>query len=241
MIDLTHEEDACRSRRTDDYRRWRCHLERAKPGGPLSRLGDHGRCAGDDEERADRDLKAVREFGPPAVDMITRLPYPIMNTLIDGYFPRGLLNYWKSAFLTQLSDEAVGKWLRRSKKAPSTMCQLFVEHFHSVVTRVDLTATAFPHRHPGANFTIIAVDRSSPDRRRHRLGTRDIRPIATPHSRQRLRELPRRRRCQPDSRRLRIKLRSPCQHQAALRSGQSLPTDPEHRALTAVARLTPRQ
>ena len=35
------------------------------------------------------------------------MPYPVMNTLLDGAFPRGALNYWKSAFFTELSDAAV--------------------------------------------------------------------------------------------------------------------------------------
>lgn len=114
--------------------------------------------AGDDEERAERDVKIVREFGPPVVDRIQRMPYPVMNTLIDGAYPRGALNYWKSAFLSELSEEAVAKMIEAFNSSPITTwgSGLLVEHFHGAVTRVDPRATAFPHRRPGYNFTIFA-------------------------------------------------------------------------------------
>jgi FAD/FMN-containing dehydrogenase len=112
--------------------------------------------AGDDEEKAAHDVKTVHEFGPPVLDMIQRMPYPIINTLIDEGYPRGALNYWKSAFLTELSEEAVAKIIEAFESSPTTMCALLVEHFHGAVTRVDTRATAFPHRRPGYNFTILS-------------------------------------------------------------------------------------
>ncbi len=39
---------------------------------------------------------------------------------------------------------------------PTSSCFLVVEHFHGAATRVDPTATAFPHRAPGFNLIIIA-------------------------------------------------------------------------------------
>jgi hypothetical protein len=101
-------------------------------------------------------VKTVHEFGPPVLDMIQRMPYPIINTLIDEGYPRGALNYWKSAFLTELSEEAVAKIIEAFESSPTTMCALLVEHFHGAVTRVDTRATAFPHRRPGYNFTILS-------------------------------------------------------------------------------------
>jgi FAD binding domain-containing protein/berberine-like enzyme len=112
--------------------------------------------AGDDQEKAEHDVKMVHEFGPPVLDMIQRMPYPIINTLIDEGYPRGGFNYWKSAFLTKLSEEAVVKMIEAFENSPTTNCALLVEHFHGAVTRVDPRSTAFPHRRPGYNFTILS-------------------------------------------------------------------------------------
>jgi len=109
-----------------------------------------------DETRAEVETQAIREFGPPSVDRVDRMPYPVVNTLIDDAFPRGAFNYWKSAFVTDLSDEAIDKLVTAFEATPTSSCFLVVEHFHGAATRVDPTATAFPHRAPGFNLIIIA-------------------------------------------------------------------------------------
>jgi Berberine and berberine like len=76
--------------------------------------------------------------------------------LLDESFPRGTLNYWKSAFFAELNDQAVAKMIEAFQNAPTTMCFLVVEHFHGAVTRVDPTATAFPHRQPGYDCIIVS-------------------------------------------------------------------------------------
>jgi len=120
---------------------------------------------GTDEARAEAELKPLREFGEPLVDLIGRMPYPAVNTQIDALFPRGTLNYWKSAFFSDLSDEAIAKMIAAFQGSPTTMCALVLEHFAGEVTRIDPTATAFPHRAPGDNLVIAAqwTDRSQTD------------------------------------------------------------------------------
>lgn len=110
-----------------------------------------------DEAQAELDVQSVREFGPPVADMIERMPYPVVNTLIDDAFPRGYLNYWKSAFFTDLSDDAIDKLVKAFESAPTTSCFLVIEHYHGAATRIDPTATAFPHRAAGYNLLIIAA------------------------------------------------------------------------------------
>ena len=45
-------------------------------------------CHCGDLEQAESDVKPVREFGPPALDLIGPMPYPVINTLLDPAFPR---------------------------------------------------------------------------------------------------------------------------------------------------------
>jgi len=109
----------------------------------------------EDKDRAEQDVQRIREFGPPLVDRVERMPYPVMNTLLDEGAPRGALSYWKSAFLTELSDEAIAMIVEANGRTPTTMCIFVIEHFHGVATRIDPTATAFPHRAPGFNLTLL--------------------------------------------------------------------------------------
>jgi FAD/FMN-containing dehydrogenase len=111
-------------------------------------------CHCGDLKQAESDVRPVREFGPPVLDLIGPMPYPVMNTLLDGAFPVGALNYWKSAFFTELSDAAVRTMVDAFEAAPSIMSGMVIEHFHGEVTRIDPSATAFPHRQPGYNLAI---------------------------------------------------------------------------------------
>jgi FAD/FMN-containing dehydrogenase len=112
--------------------------------------------AGVDSERAAADVEPLREFGSPVADMVQRIPYPAMNTGADWLFSKGTLNYWKSAFFTELSDGAVGIMIDAFERAPSQRCILAVEEFHGAVTRVPPEATAYPHREPGFNLLLIS-------------------------------------------------------------------------------------
>jgi hypothetical protein len=112
-------------------------------------------CHCGDAAKAESDLRPLREFGPPLLDVIGPMPYPVVNTLLDDGFPKGALNYWKSAFFTELSDAAVRTMVEAFEASPSIMSGMVIEHFHGEVTRVAPTATAFPHRQPGFNLALI--------------------------------------------------------------------------------------
>lgn len=111
-------------------------------------------CHCGDPDQAMADLAPLREFGSPALDAIGPMPYPVVNTLLDAGFPKGALNYWKSAFFTELSDAAIRTMVDALAGAPSIMSGMVVEHFHGAATRVDQTAMAFPHREPGYNLVL---------------------------------------------------------------------------------------
>jgi FAD/FMN-containing dehydrogenase len=111
---------------------------------------------GPDAERADADVAALRSFGSPAADMIERVPYPVANTGVDWLFERGRPCYWKSAFFSELSDEALDALAAAFRRAPTEQCALVLESFQGAVTRIDPTATAYPHRQPGHNLLLIS-------------------------------------------------------------------------------------
>jgi FAD/FMN-containing dehydrogenase len=111
---------------------------------------------GDDPDRAAADLRPLREFGSPAADLIERVPYPVANTGVDWLFEPGTLCYWKSAFFSELSDEAIGVLADAFERAPSEKCALVIEGFGGAAARVEPTATAYPHREAGHNLLLIS-------------------------------------------------------------------------------------
>jgi hypothetical protein len=85
------------------------------------------------------------------------MPYPVMNTILDGGFPKGALNYWKSTFVDSLDDELIDLAIERFESTPSPLNAILFEHFHGAVTRVGATDTAVPHREDGYNLLLPSV------------------------------------------------------------------------------------
>jgi FAD/FMN-containing dehydrogenase len=113
-------------------------------------------CHAGTPEQAERDLRPWLEFGTPIMNNVGPLPYPVVNTFFDEAFPPGALNYWKSSFLEDLSDEAIDALAAQFAAAPSPMSSIVMEHFHGAVCRVGISDTAVPHRNPGYNLGIFA-------------------------------------------------------------------------------------
>lgn len=101
-------------------------------------------------------MAPIRAFGPPMMDAFTAMPYKRLNLMLDGGFPRGALNYWKSSFLESLTDDAINTMVEAFRKCPAPMSAMLLEHFHGAVTRIPVDATAFPHRNTGYNLLIAA-------------------------------------------------------------------------------------
>lgn len=121
---------------------------------------------GTNADQAESDVRALRAFGSPAADMIQRVPYPMANTGVDWLFNQRTLNYWKSAFFSELTDAAITTLIEAFEQAPTELCALIIEDFHGAAARIDPTATAYPHRDPGHNLLLIAqwIDPADTDR-----------------------------------------------------------------------------
>jgi FAD/FMN-containing dehydrogenase len=135
------------------------------PDGSGTQLAALVPCHCGDAAAATDDVKALRAHGTPVADLVTPMPYPTVNTLLDAAFPRGALNYWKAGFLRELSDDAIDVLVDAFARVPSTMTGIFLDHLHGAVTRVAPDATAFPHRQEAFSVLILGqwADRSDTD------------------------------------------------------------------------------
>jgi FAD/FMN-containing dehydrogenase len=98
----------------------------------------------------------VKSFGSPVIDVMGPIAYCDQNALLDAAYPKGALNYWKSNFLTALSDDVIATAVDCFARVPSAMSQIFFEHLHGKATSVPVAATAFPHRGVGFNLLIFS-------------------------------------------------------------------------------------
>ncbi len=151
------------------------------PDGSGMKVSAFAVCHTGSPEQAERDLAPLRAFGSPLISHVEPMPYPVMNTLLDGAFPRGALYYWKSSFVRELDDELIDTAVERFASTPSPMNGILFEHFHGAVSRVGPTETAMPQRGPGYNLLIPTTWMDPADTEANVAWTREAYEAFSPH------------------------------------------------------------
>jgi FAD/FMN-containing dehydrogenase len=111
-------------------------------------------------------VQPLKQFGTAVLDALGPMSYCDLNSMLDASYPKGALNYWKSSFLKELSDDAIETMIECFARCPTPMGQLVLEHVHGAAARVAVEATAFPHRATGHNLLVLSqwADPASTDR-----------------------------------------------------------------------------
>jgi FAD/FMN-containing dehydrogenase len=97
-------------------------------------------------------LRPLREFGPPAMDMVEPMPYVALQRLIEPGYPHGMRNFWTGDFLGGLPEQAIEVLCRYHLVKPSPLTQILVLAGGGAPARVPNDATALGSR--GAPFNI---------------------------------------------------------------------------------------
>lgn len=70
-------------------------------------------------EQGEKEVATIKQFGKPVGDVITRRPYAQQQALIDATQPHGRRYYWKSDYLSEVSEELCDRMIANAEKNPS--------------------------------------------------------------------------------------------------------------------------
>lgn len=105
-----------------------------------------GVCLGDPEDGMET-LRPLRELGTPLAEVLGPAPFTVVQSSFDAVFPRGeLRSYWRSLYLSGLSDEAVDAVAARAQQRPSPTTMLSVMHMGGAIARVGASESALCER-----------------------------------------------------------------------------------------------
>jgi FAD/FMN-containing dehydrogenase len=130
----------------------------------------------------ERVLKPLRAFGRPVADGITAMPYVRLQSLLEPGFPPGRLNFWKSSFLRELSDDAIDILVDGFSRVPSPTSAMAIEQLGGAVSRVKDDATAFAHRSALFNLLIVGIWSDPAENRKHTEWVRGLWDAMQPYS-----------------------------------------------------------
>jgi FAD/FMN-containing dehydrogenase len=135
-----------------------------------------------DLDEGQRFLDRFRQVAQPAAEMVAPMPYPALNALFDPLLPPGLQMYWKSAFLTELSDGAIAAHMENGARIPAVSTGMHMYPLTGAVQDVPSDATAFGHRN-ARYIANMAGAWPDPADNEHNIGwVRDYYTAMAPHT-----------------------------------------------------------
>lgn len=109
-------------------------------------------------EKAETVFRPIRTIGPPVLDLVGSLPYPVLQGLFDGLYPPGNQWYWKGDFVRDINDEAVKRHIEHARMLPTPQSTMHLYPIDGAVQRVGKQDTAFSYRDVVWSEVIVAVD-----------------------------------------------------------------------------------
>jgi hypothetical protein len=101
-------------------------------------------------------LAPLRAIGP-GVDLFGAMPYPALQSMLDGGAPHGLRNYFRGGFVTDLSDAVIAAALEHAARMPSPMSQIHFHQMGGAVGRVGTAMSSFSGRAAGYTYNLIGT------------------------------------------------------------------------------------
>jgi hypothetical protein len=108
------------------------------------------------------------------VDLSGIQPYTAAQSDFDGFFPEGLLYYWKSLYLDHLDDEVINAMVFHAENRPSPQTPLVIRHLGGAICRVPEEATAYGNRNARFNLSIDATWEDPMQSERNITWTREV-------------------------------------------------------------------
>jgi hypothetical protein len=100
----------------------------------------------------------LKALPPPIFNWMSLMPFPAMQGLFDGFFPKGLQWYWKGDFVKLLPDDAIDTHIEQAAKAPSELSLMHLYPIDGAVHRVGKDETAWEARDATWSMVIAAID-----------------------------------------------------------------------------------
>lgn len=94
----------------------------------------------------------------PWFNWMGMMPYPAVQSMFDGLYPKGMQWYWRGDFVKTLPDEAIEAHLEQAAKAPSELSLMHLYPIDGAVRRVGKDETAWNCRDATWSMVIAGID-----------------------------------------------------------------------------------
>jgi len=94
----------------------------------------------------------------PYFNWMSSMPYPAVQSMFDGLYPKGMQWYWRGDFVKTLPDAAIDAHLEQAARTPSELSLMHLYPIDGAVHRVGKDATAWNCRDATFSMVIAGID-----------------------------------------------------------------------------------
>src|SRR5436190_16813784 len=118
---------------------------------------------------------------PPALNWMSMMPFPALQSMFDGLYPKGMQWYWRGDFVKTLSDAAIDAHLQEAAKTPSELSLMHLYPTDGAVHRIGKQETAWSARDANWSMVIAGIDPNPQKARAVTRWTKDYWAAVHPH------------------------------------------------------------
>ena len=115
-------------------------------------------CCTGDQKQAEEAIRPFREVATPIIDAAGPIPFPALQSILDGLMPPGLQWYWNNDLFTEMSDAAIEAHLKNFAKTPTMLSGVHIYPVNGAAHRPGRNDTAWSYREANFNQVIVGVD-----------------------------------------------------------------------------------
>jgi hypothetical protein len=127
-------------------------------------------------------LRPLRDVAEVKAELVEVMPFPALQSALDGLVPKGMQNYWKADFATELTDAAIANHVEHGKRTPNVHSSMHLHTINGAAQRVGADETAFGHRDKSFAPVIVGIWPDPADNEANTRWVRDYYAAIHPHS-----------------------------------------------------------
>lgn len=133
-------------------------------------------------EEGQRVLQPLKAFGSPIADKIMPKPYTSQQQMLDATAPHGRRYYWKSEYLSGISDAAIDTCIAHAPDESKPYSAALLFQLGGAISRVDAQANAAAHRDAAYVINIQAAWEAPEETERYTHWAREFWSAMQPYS-----------------------------------------------------------
>jgi hypothetical protein len=106
-------------------------------------------------EKGEEVFKPIRSFRTPAIEICGPIPFPVLQSMFDAFYPAGLQWYWRSDFFNHYDDKMIDLHVKYALQLPTPYSTMHIYPINGAAGRIGKQDTAWGNR--DAKFAQVTV------------------------------------------------------------------------------------